>query len=514
MSKKWKQVTSDLRLPWSKILVVLAVLITFVYWSRSGDEDPFEQEMSQMELLEESSNAFIHSAYYYKTSNSLGENAVAIVATMSQSAVVDLNKYQMKIVGTNSTTRLITIATMSTEHNPDGGCDYTTVLIQTNTVKNLGKLELASKGRLHTLPILEPKKEAPKPVIFCIAPLFAAEQWQSLLMNYHVSKRFGAHLHVYVTTLVEQYYQLAREFNDKEMISIQAWLSVKFTQVEAPFAEPNRILELRNPAAAYTDCLLQYKEAAQFVGFLEMEDLLFPVNANTYYEEFEREYEGSYHISALYYQVLEQQSFKSSSPEQQSIADFVGNMNTVSAAKLGRTVVRPQRYNSTWTHFSTQVDKKPVYLTEQQEDPLFMEKKAVKTNAVLSFRQMETVLNITTITSLPMNPMSSDVKLLSAEQADEINEDIQKTLNIPSIAKIAKDLPTQEFYTPYLKRCISGQKSGKKFCVNTKDCELPNNATLVCRHSDALYHSGWTMMPYTFHFATEPYYTRNLGCYQ
>lgn len=159
-------------------------------------------------------------------------------------------------------------------------------------------------------PFSEPKVQSTKPVVFCIAPLFASEQWQSFLMQLQVSNKFGAHLHVYMMTMLENYYQMVRELGQLGIVTTQPWLTPKFSQVARPFLEPSRNSELRNPAAAFTDCLLQYKEAAQFIGFMEIEDLLFPLNTLTYYEEFEREYEGSYQISALYYQVVEQQSVK------------------------------------------------------------------------------------------------------------------------------------------------------------------------------------------------------------
>ncbi|CAI2354524.1 unnamed protein product [Caenorhabditis sp. 36 PRJEB53466] len=517
----WKKMASRLRLPWTKILAGIAVLgVLSLYWFGGDSPDPFYEEMNHLELKD--THAFIHSAYYFPNSKSLGKSAVAIVATMSKKSVVDLNKYQVRIVGTNSTDRFVTEAKLSTEHNPDDGCEYSTVLIQTNSLKYMSKLEIETRDGLFTLPILKPKKEAPKPVVFCVAPLFAAEQWQSLLMQLHVANKFGAHLHVYMTTLVEYYYQLLLELNELELLTAQPWLTIKFSQVLKPYVEPNRNLELRNPAAAYTDCLLQYKEAAQFVGFLEVEDLLFPLNANTYYEEFEREYEGSYDISALYYQVLEQQSVKSSSPYQQSLGRMLESASTVETAKKGRAVVRPERYNSTWTHYSTQAEKQPIYLTEKQEDPHFMNRKEIKSNVVMRFRKLKTVEvemqlengTDSSFSSIPMNPVSTDQKLLTDEHLRAIEADIRRTMKLPSLQKVIKHLPTTEYYSRYLEDCISGQSTGKKHCVSTKGCNLPNNASIPCRHSDGLYHSGRKMRPFTYHFATEPYFTRNLGCYQ
>ena len=59
--------------------------------------------------------------------------------------------------------------------------------------------------------------------------------------------------------------------------------------------------------------------------------------------------------------------------------------------KNGRSIVRPERYNSTWTHYSTQAESQPVYLTEQQEDPHYLNRKKISANAFLRFKNLEYV---------------------------------------------------------------------------------------------------------------------------
>lgn len=274
-------------------------------------------------------------------------------------------------------------------------------------------------------------------------------------MQLHVTKKFGAHLHVYLITLVEYYYQLARELNELEMLTTQPWLIVKFSQVENQFLEPNRNLELRNPAAAYTDCLLQYKEAAQFIGFMEMEDLLFPSNANTYYEEFEREYEGSFMISALYYQVLEQQSEKCKtfslfpySPSiysQWSISTKSWSISrkrqlnwSIKVRKSRGETRKIQFHVDTLLHTSWQTTdssdettrRTTLHESERSQDECSVEfqkdgnSECCEENAVDVLDVQ--VVNGTESGSIPLNPISSDQKMLSEAQLTEIDEDIQK----------------------------------------------------------------------------------------
>ena len=48
---------------------------------------------------------------------------------------------------------------------------------------------------------------------------------------------------------------------------------------------PNLHIEFRNQVAAATDCLLQYKESASFIAFFDLDEILIPRLAGTYFEE-------------------------------------------------------------------------------------------------------------------------------------------------------------------------------------------------------------------------------------
>uniref|UniRef100_A0A1I7TP27 Ribonuclease P protein component 2 n=1 Tax=Caenorhabditis tropicalis TaxID=1561998 RepID=A0A1I7TP27_9PELO len=63
-------------------------------------------DSSNEPILFNHTHAFITSAYYYQNSKSLGKNALAMVVVMSQKTFLDLEKYEMTIVGTRGTRRL------------------------------------------------------------------------------------------------------------------------------------------------------------------------------------------------------------------------------------------------------------------------------------------------------------------------------------------------------------------------------------------------------------------------
>ncbi|KAF1757352.1 hypothetical protein GCK72_013807 [Caenorhabditis remanei] len=221
------------------------------------------------------SHVFLVSAYYYPISKSLGSNAVAL-NMLVDSKNFNVENATYNLIGSNETHQELTVATSQI----DGVtyCRYIQTMARTNAVEKLKKIPF-KMGRM----------TAPKPVIICISPQFVAEQWQIFLMHVHVANRFGSHLHIYLISILESYFNLMKEYEKQGYLTLDFWLKMKFANPQSPFYEPNISTELRIQIGAQMDCLLQYKEAAEFIAFFDMDDVLFPKNYPTYLEEFNAE---------------------------------------------------------------------------------------------------------------------------------------------------------------------------------------------------------------------------------
>ena len=107
-------------------------------------------------------------------------------------------------------------------------------------------------------------------------------------------------MHVYVRSMVDPVYKLLLEYEKEvdrsffsqkssvqDYLKLEPWLRLNLTTVPIYEYNPNINIEFRGQASAQTDCLLQYKESAKFISFMDLDDLLIPRMADNYAAEFE-----------------------------------------------------------------------------------------------------------------------------------------------------------------------------------------------------------------------------------
>ncbi|PIC29291.1 hypothetical protein B9Z55_020925 [Caenorhabditis nigoni] len=460
--------------------------------------DPEHSETRKLPV----SHVFIVSAYYYPTSKSLGENAIALNMVVDcKSHNVDNATYS--VMGSNDTHRELSKAPSQIEGVPS--CRYTTAMARTNTVANLTKLEMESEGVTVEIPFKVARYTSPKPVVICISPQFVAEQWQIFMMQVHVAHRFYAHLHIYLTSIIESYFHLMREYERRGYLTIDFWLRMKFAKSETPFFEPNGHVEWRNQAGAQIDCLLQYKEAAEYIAFFDMDDILFPKNYQTYLEEFSAEWLVDPTSNSIYYGRREHEFVKETLSEF-NFKDLVSSLRSSPTVKRGKVVVRPDRYNSTWIHYSWHdLNRREILSPNLVHVQRPLQKNG--SNKITETWKME---------------FGAFNETIKQEDIEAIEEDMKLMKELPNISKISQKLPKSDFYLPIVFDCYYKAFYGAAFdnkpggfgCPNADLCELPQREEYRCVHSDANYFSGPHMEPLTFHFANNSFWSWSIGCYQ
>ncbi|CAI2352026.1 unnamed protein product [Caenorhabditis sp. 36 PRJEB53466] len=419
---------------------------------------------------------------------------------------VDLTNATFNIVGSNATASEASLATSQLEGI--GTCRYTTLMAKGNTVANLSKLEFESNGITVEIPFKVARYTAPSPVIICISPQFVAEQWQMFLMHVHAAHRFGGHLHVYVTSMIAAYFELMKEYERQGYMTLDFWLRMKFTHSQTAYFEPNANVEWRNQAGAETDCLLQYKEAAQYIAFFDMDDILFPKNYATYLQEFNAEWALQPNSSSILYGRREHEFVKAETLSEFSFIELVDSLKSSPLVKRGKVVVKPERYNSTWIHYSQHED---LSTRHKVEHPSLVH--------VQRPLQKHSDNKMTTLWKMEFGQLNETIR---ADDVAAIEADIWRMRNLSQVALISQNLPDKDFYLPIVFKCYYDAFYGPAFdhqkgrigCPNADFCELPQREEYKCVHSNAQYFSGPHMEPVTYHFTQDSHWSRTIGCYQ
>ncbi|UMM33907.1 hypothetical protein L5515_007212 [Caenorhabditis briggsae] len=211
-----------------------------------------------------------------------------MVLLVNRNTMRDITKYKVELVATNGTGESVAVVPKILKESY-ANCAYVNVVAHATGIPKIEKLEIVDSTAKLKIPFRLSCTSAPAPVIICISPQFVAEQWQIFVA--HIAHHFGGHLRLYVTSMLESYFNLVKEYEKLGHVTVDFWMRYRFQNSSLDSPEPNSNVEWRNQAGATTDFLLQYKEVASFITFVDLDDVLIPRGYNSYYDEF----------SSLYY---------------------------------------------------------------------------------------------------------------------------------------------------------------------------------------------------------------------
>ncbi|EGT37042.1 hypothetical protein CAEBREN_09926 [Caenorhabditis brenneri] len=450
------------------------------------------------EVLEKT-DAYIISTYYYPKSVSLGENAVGMVLLMNRFTQKNMTHYKMQLVASNDANQsLIAIPTLLEESF--SSCAYINMVATTNVVPNMSKLELYDGTTKLQIPFKMARTAAPAPVVICMSPQFAAEQWQLFVIHAHTAQYFGAHIHLYITSLIDSFFDLAIEYEKLGYVTLDFWLRLKFANASADAVEPNIHAELRNQAGAESDCLLQYKEAAKFIMFFDLDDILIPRGFTNYFDEITSLYQRHPHIQTFQYTKRELLTYNKPTINDINIQESLGHVWFVNEEDYGKIITDPSKLNSMWIHQSWNVKKNFIS----------------KTNYIIHLQKP-----VDSDSRDPVSYRRSDFDEMKSMQFNTsillpVQEDLERVINSTTIQEIATRLPKTTYYFHIIYRCYYEKfyrRPKKDSCPNGEGCQLPQRHDMNCVHSNAEFKSGPPMYPITYHYHVNTHWTREKGCH-
>ncbi|ETN83978.1 hypothetical protein NECAME_07133 [Necator americanus] len=460
---------------------------------------------------EEPFEIFLLSAYYYKTSESLGNNSIALVVTGDIAILKDLKGVQ--VVAWNNVTNAVREGELQrvTPHNV---CRWIPMLVTVPLIPDPHTVALSVGNRLVEIPFREPVTKKHE-VVTCIAPLFGNEQWQQALFAAHVYKRFGTHMHLYVRSMVSPVFELMKIYERESYLTIQPWLRIILLSISELHFNPNINVEFRNQAAAQTDCLLQYKESASYITFVDLDDVLIPRLFNNYLEEFAHLFHSMPNVAYIHY-VKENVKLKTAKNGSDfSLKEMLMSIQFERVTETGKLVADPRYVNSTWIHF-------PISI------PAGMERYTVPShvNAITHLKHMkfetksEKPKSGWVIPSFKPNTYNvlSKKPLMSQHDIDQIQMDFERMASKEEVARIFPNLPTEFVYLEAIAQCYedtfykyhySGRVTELK-CPGPDRCMFPRG--ISCYNSVAEYHSINDGTHINLHFADHHSFKEEDGC--
>uniref|UniRef100_A0A1I7V2I7 Glycosyltransferase family 92 protein n=1 Tax=Caenorhabditis tropicalis TaxID=1561998 RepID=A0A1I7V2I7_9PELO len=445
-------------------------------------------------------DAYIINTYYYPKSKSLGENAIGMVLLMNRNTMRDMRRYQMQLIASDIANRsVIVVPKLSWEIY--GSCEYIPMVANTNALPNMAKLEIFDGTTKMQIPFRRAESTAPAPVVICLAPQFVAEQWQLFVAHAHVARHYGAHLHLYITSMIDSYFDLVQEYEKLGYVSLDYWIRMKFANPSEDSLEINSHSELRNQAGAQTDCLYKYKEAVSFIAFFDVDDVFIPRGFRSYFDEFTALYAENPDILTFQYTKREMMFYNKPSMEDMNIEEIFGHTWFVNEEDYGKQMAKPENLNSMWIHQSWNIPEEKNMITRSNYLIHFQKPVDADGTDPVPYRRSDFEM---------MENMQLNISALAP-----IQKDLERVLNTTNIQGIIDRLPKKNYYFSIIYRCYYEKfykKPVKASCPNGEGCLVPQRSDMNCVHSDVDYKSGPQMYPITYHYHENPRWVKTKGC--
>ncbi|VDM59655.1 unnamed protein product [Angiostrongylus costaricensis] len=502
------------------VLLLTLVLVLFLYTS-TGFKYIFYTEIPTVPIVEPF-ELFLISAYYYRTSKSLGNHSIALLLTGDFTAVEELKN--VEIVGWSSENNVITPAPIQ-RITPHKVCRWISMFVTAPLLPNPQGLALSVGNKLVEIPFRAAVAKH-YDVVTCITPLFGNEQWQHALLAAHVYRRFGSHMHLYVRSMVSPLYELMKIYENEGYLSIQPWIRITLLTISELQFNPNINVEFGNQAAAQTDCLLQYKESASYIAFMDLDDLLIPRVSNTYLDEFTHLFQSLPNVAYIHYLRENTKLSAARSASELSLSEMLSSIQFDEINETGKLVVDVRYINTTWIHYPVSV----AGGMERFDVPDYI-------NVITNLKHMELASSSMTLKMTHIVTSESESRsdvydlfmphtieddderpLLEQRHIDEIQSDFERMRNTADLTNILSRLPKSFVYLPVIAKCFEDifykYHHSERFknikCPGPDRCQFPRG--IMCYNSAGWFHSISDGSKFNLHFATDANFVEQDGC--
>ncbi|CAP38678.1 LOW QUALITY PROTEIN: Protein CBG21996, partial [Caenorhabditis briggsae] len=457
-------------------------------------------------------DAYIINTYYYPTSKSLGQNAIGMVLLMNRFTQKNMTQYKMQLIATSKSNLSMATTPVLLEITPHDNCLMLTVFATLQLLPDTNFIAMVSRVNMTIIPFKTPSYQK-RNVVVCISPLYVTEQWQNFLLVVHIYKKFGAHMHLYFISAVTSFFELMWEY--QKHVGLSPWDRMMFPFVPGDIADAYSQVEFQNLAAAQTDCLLQYKESAQYVALFELSDILIPKLAPTFIKEFQILLERSKGTKDVAYFEYQKHHYEATVYNHTifRIEDMIRSLVNMEKKTLGNIVIIPEKLNYTWMDRPFSLPGGLRSITVEDNEIIHL----ANISWVLRFGIEENPRNISNHTEFSRSLEFQNISI------SEIESNMKSMFENERIAEILPNLPNFYYFYDMLKECFEGRyyrilrnrrnrlKNG--ICPGPQICSFVQNDAVKCVHVNAKHFYMHEIRPVTYYFATNYFYSADIGCY-
>ena len=193
------------------------------------------------------------------------------------------------------------------------------------------------------IPLRNPIKEK-YPVVTCFSPLFFNERWQLVLISIEFYKHYGVDIQdYYFMSSTAPILEILKVYERLKVIQITPWALPEDGKFE---------MQYRNQAAAHSDCLLKFRESADFIIVGDIDDLLIPIKTNNFFNEFVT-FQNYYPDSAYFvFQRLNSKIEVSEKLEHFQISKSLKNIKLGTKRPSAKSVYSTKHVEAVWIHWA------------------------------------------------------------------------------------------------------------------------------------------------------------------
>ncbi|CAD5213673.1 unnamed protein product [Bursaphelenchus okinawaensis] len=408
------------------------------------------------------------------------------------------------------------------------GCSWKNYFVECQFQKVVNSLKLVDNdGYGPEIPLRRPI-ERKIPLVACLSRSFYFDNWQVLFTALEMYNVMGvSEFSMNIMSINDNIYKVLQLYQQALNLTINPGIVMPMINGK----DPNKNSDVMNQIMNNNECLFDYREAAEFLFFVDIDDLIVSDNGNLLDKA--RELRIRYPYAAGYeffWKTSEYIHFPS--PPLFSIKNMFDGLVVLAPHHSGKSIVVPKRIDRSKLHYvrAMKFKEKPVKsiilpMTEGFTVHFRYEKNiqstitklnpgsAADSKGALHYLRNTTVKLLQNIKAARYDNVESQHSV-STSSIQAAHNNFQNRLNDASFYSLVQQLPSELYFVEQFKSCLKKVPPStieKPTCASMKYCDIKVNDKVKCTQVKIKY-SGYAYRHINVFLATESELVQNMDC--